>query len=215
MRIAICANEIQKNEVLEKGIGESVEIVWFNEQQEKITNVDACIDLLFDERENAENIFIKDIPVLANTVITTASQLPENYVRINAWNGFLKRDIVEVTAPNIQLKEKAETILNALGWKFIWCIDEPGMIAARIIAMIINEAYFAFEQQVSTKEEIDIAMKLGTNYPYGPFEWSKKIGLDKIYALLNRLSQNDSRYEVCELLKKEAESTRVRRNETS
>ena len=45
--------------------------------------------------------------------------------------------------------------------------DEPGFIAARIIAMIINEAYYAKGEQVSSKADIDIAMKLGTTIPWG------------------------------------------------
>ena len=56
----------------------------------------------------------------------------------------------------------------------------PGFITARVIAMIINEAFFALQENVSSKEEIDTAMRLGTNYPYGPFEWTKLIGIDKI-----------------------------------
>ena len=48
--------------------------------------------------------------------------------------------------------------------------DIPGFISARVVSMIINEAYFALEEEVSSKEEIDTAMKLGTNYPYGPFD---------------------------------------------
>ena len=69
--------------------------------------------------------------------------------------------------------------------------------------MIINEAYYTFEDDVSTKKEIDIAMKLGTNYPFGPFEWSEKIGLKNIYDLLLQLSKTDSRYTICQSLKKE------------
>ena len=42
--------------------------------------------------------------------------------------------------------------------------------------MIINEAFLALQEGVSTKEEINTAMKLGTNYPLGPFEWVEKIG---------------------------------------
>jgi 3-hydroxybutyryl-CoA dehydrogenase len=68
------------------------------------------------------------------------------------------------------------------------------MIAARVIAMIINEAYWGLGEGISTKAEIDIAMKSGTNYPYGPFEWSEKIGLSKIGALLKKLSEEDRRY---------------------
>jgi 3-hydroxybutyryl-CoA dehydrogenase len=54
--------------------------------------------------------------------------------------------------------------------------------------MIVNEAFIALKEGVSTKEEIDIAMKLGTNYPYGPFEWAEKIGTERIKNLLSKLS---------------------------
>ena len=69
--------------------------------------------------------------------------------------------------------------------------------------MIINEAYFAIGEDVSSKNEIDLAMKLGTNYPYGPFEWAKKIGLHNIYYLLKTLSNNDNRYIPAKALKQE------------
>ncbi|MFY7899172.1 MAG: 3-hydroxyacyl-CoA dehydrogenase family protein, partial [Chitinophagaceae bacterium] len=59
---------------------------------------------------------------------------------------------------------------------------------------------------ISTKQDIDVAMKLGTNYPYGPFEWSEKIGLKKIYNLLQRLEQQDATYSPCSLLKQEAQA---------
>ena len=53
--------------------------------------------------------------------------------------------------------------------------------------MIINEAFIALREGVSTKEEINTAMKLGTNYPYGPFEWAGKIGIERVNALLDKL----------------------------
>ena len=81
--------------------------------------------------------------------------------------------------------------------------DVPGMISTRVIAMIINEAYFGLGDGISSKKDIDIAMKLGTNYPYGPFEWGEKIGLKKIYALLKKLSEKDDRYTVAPALEKE------------
>ena len=85
-----------------------------------------------------------------------------------------------------------------------WVADITGFISLRVVASIINEAYFALEQQVSSKEEIDTAMKLGTNYPYGPFEWSEKIGLKNIYSLLRHLTVEQKRYEPAALLTKEA-----------
>ena len=70
--------------------------------------------------------------------------------------------------------------------------------------MIINEAWFAVGDEVSSREEIDTAMKLGTNYPFGPFEWGNKIGMQNILALLQRLYLTDSRYKPSQLLIKEA-----------
>jgi 3-hydroxybutyryl-CoA dehydrogenase len=69
--------------------------------------------------------------------------------------------------------------------------------------MIINEAYFALGDGVSTKEEIDIAMRLGTNYPYGPFELVQKIGLNNIHGLLKKLKEQSTRYNIAPALEKE------------
>ena len=81
-----------------------------------------------------------------------------------------------------------------LNREVIFVKDEPGLVAARVISMIINEAFFALGENVSSKEEIDLAMKLGTNYPKGPFEWAEKIGMDNIYSLLKKLSEKEERY---------------------
>jgi len=91
-----------------------------------------------------------------------------------------------------------------LNKKIEWVPDIAGFISARVVSMIVNEAWFALEEEVSTKKEIDTAMKLGTNYPYGPFEWGEKIGLKNIYELLTVLSKTNSRYQPAALLQKEA-----------
>ena len=52
--------------------------------------------------------------------------------------------------------------------------------------------------------EIDTAMKLGINYFMGLFEWGRVIGLARVYGLLDKLSQENTRYTPANLLKKEA-----------
>jgi 3-hydroxybutyryl-CoA dehydrogenase len=74
-------------------------------------------------------------------------------------------------------------------------------VSARVISTIINEAFLTVEENVSVEKEIDTAMKLGTNYPYGPFEWGEKIGLDKVVSLLEVLEKEQNRYKPCPLLK--------------
>ena len=208
MHIVIKATDLQKEEFLLKGVPADVRVSFFNEG-EMITDADAYFDLCFEE-EGLAFAKIKDKPVFVNAVMATSNELPVNCIRINAWNGFLKRQIVEIFATDLpagrqgsRISTDAELILQTLNWKYQLVPDIPGMISARVIAMIVNEAYFGLGDEISSKTDIDIAMKLGTNYPYGPFEWSEKIGLQKIYALLKKLAEKDTRYAVAPALEKE------------
>lgn len=199
MFIAVRSSEGQKKEFLQKGIPPGLEVEFFanNEPINTKKKLDALFD--FSEEELSMDYLREEIPVFKNEVITLLKSLPENYIRINAWPGFINRSIIEMVYNN-EMEEKGKKIMNALQWKFMRVPDIPGMIAARVICMIINEAWFALADKISTKSEIDIAMKLGTNYPYGPFEWGEKIGLAHVLGLLKKLSENDKRYEPCQLL---------------
>jgi len=77
------------------------------------------------------------------------------------------------------------------------------MITPRVVCMIINEAFYTVQEGTATEGDIDQAMKLGTNYPHGPFEWCDKIGLNDVYETLEALYQDthDERYKICSLLK--------------
>ena len=200
MHIVVKASAQQKEEFLLKGVPDSVRVSFVH--TEIIQNADVYFDLMFED-DGIAFAEIKDKPVFVNAVIICSDELPINYIRLNAWNGFFKRDSIEIVAADSQILNDGIAVLQTLNWKYQMVPDVPGMIAARVIAMIINEAYFGLGDEISTKAEIDIAMKLGTNYPYGPFEWSEKIGLQKIYTLLKKLSKTDSRYAVAPALEKE------------
>jgi 3-hydroxybutyryl-CoA dehydrogenase len=100
-------------------------------------------------------------------------------------------------------EETAELITSFLATLFDKGIrvDSPGtgFTFPRVVSQIINEAYYAFEDNLASKEDIDRAMKYGVNYPKGPFEWAKEIGVEKILMLLEDLydSTKDPRYRVC------------------
>ena len=81
--------------------------------------------------------------------------------------------------------------------------DRVGMVLPRILCQVINEALFAVQQGVAEPKDIDIAMKLGTNYPLGPIEWGEKIGFNQVYAVVAALFADlgEERYRVCPLLK--------------
>ena len=166
---------------------------------------DAVIHLLFEN--NKERITklstIADL-VVVNSLVETLNEIHPSFIRINGWPGLLNALLIEASALEEKAKEKAVALFQHLGKNVKWVDDEPGFISARIISMIINEAYFALAEGVSTKEDIDIAMKLGTAYPHGPFEWAGLIGLGKVAHLLTKLSRQEPRYSPAPLLLAEA-----------
>lgn len=191
MTIQIRCNEQQKQVLQTKP--STANIIWFNGE---IVEADAYVDLLFNSGENAFAA-VTNKPVVINEVVLTLNQLPSNYSRINGWNTFLEKEKLELVTNN---ETQTAGVLQQLGYKHIVVPDIVGMIAARNIAMIINEAYFGLQDNISTKEQIDTAMKLGTNYPFGPFEWAEKIGIENIKNLLRQLSKTDERYVPCTLI---------------
>jgi len=202
MHIVVKASEDQKAEWLGKS-GISDLDVEFISAGKNILEIEADAYFILTDEKKLQQIANVDRPFFVNAVTEILNELPANCIRINAWRGFLGRDVLEIVASE-KNKTIAEKVMNTLGWKYIFISDIRGMITARSISMIINEAYFALGDDVSTKDEIDIAMKLGTNYPYGPFEWSRKIGVKNVYHLLKKLSEEDKRYIVAHLLEKEA-----------
>ena len=76
-------------------------------------------------------------------------------------------------------------------------------ITARILAVIVNEAASAVAEGVASPHAVDTAMRLGTNYPSGPFEWGERIGLAHVVRTLDGLHAQvpDGRYRVVPLLR--------------
>jgi len=163
---------------------------------EKHRDAGLIIDLAFspDEDRIRQLSRLLPIPIMINSMAYTIGEIGQPFVRINAWPGMLGREVHELAIGPKMDGVFLEEMYRQLGWKYRLVPDIPGMVSGRILAMIINEAYYTLQENVSTREEIDIAMKLGTNYPMGPFEWSEKIGLINIYDLLNKLGATDRRY---------------------
>jgi len=211
MTIAVLADEGLKKEWLRKGVQEGVEILWCGSVKTFIATVaDVYIDLLYEpDKERTKQLAMRsDFPFFINSVEYTLQEAGNNFIRINAWPGFLERDIVEVAIAEPAQKVIVKQICEKLNWNYRIVPDSPGMITARIIASIINEAYYTYGDDISGKEEIDIAMKLGTSYPMGPFEWGKRIGLEKIGSLIAVLGKTDSRYQLAPALEKEINQLR-------
>ncbi|MFH8451149.1 3-hydroxyacyl-CoA dehydrogenase [Streptomyces fungicidicus] len=82
---------------------------------------------------------------------------------------------------------EATGLFQALGKKVSVIGDVPGMIVARTVARIIDLAVEAVAKGVATEDDVDTAMRLGVNYPLGPFEWSRRLGRGWAGELLDEL----------------------------
>ena len=166
---------------------------------EDLNTADCIIDLTIEEHPDRISQYRSTtIPILIGSVVFTLNELAINehlpIARFNHWPTFINRNCIEFTVADNHL-EKFQQIFQTLNIPTFKTADEPGFVSARTVSMIVNEAFLAREEAVSTEADIDAAMKLGTSYPLGPFEWCNKIGTDRIIRLLSKLAEKDKRYQ--------------------
>jgi 3-hydroxybutyryl-CoA dehydrogenase len=200
MILAVLASDLQKKEIAASAFFKPHELIF----SENISlwahhKADAFVDLSFEAGPEKIKFLAKLLPkpVLVNAVTDVLEKIHPQFIRINGWPGFLKGKYLEASAG----KDMQDKAAKMFGGQMVFLPDEPGFIAARIVAMIINEAYFTWEAGTGSKEDIDVAMKGGTGYPYGPFEWAELIGVERVAGLLKRLAEKNPLYELAKSLR--------------
>ncbi len=178
------------------------------------SKIDVVFDFISHESPEDLEFYLQrpELAVFVHMALTSFNEMEviadnaENVLfGFNGFPTFVNRNILECTVrdemdrgPLNVAAEKLETEIEIVD-------DRVGMVTPRIIFMIINEAYYTVQEGTASKEDIDLGMKLGTSYPFGPFEWSKQIGLENVVELLEAVYEDtkDDRYKICPLLKKE------------
>ncbi|MBK0403501.1 3-hydroxyacyl-CoA dehydrogenase [Adhaeribacter sp. BT258] len=124
-------------------------------------------------------------------------------VGFNGLPTMINRQYLEVSLLHAHAVTKLEEVCKALGTEYLVVEDRVGLVTPRIVCMIINEACYTLQEGTATVRDIDLGMKLGTNYPHGPFEWAAKIGTKNVYETLQAIYKDtkDERYKICPLLK--------------
>jgi 3-hydroxybutyryl-CoA dehydrogenase len=92
--------------------------------------------------------------------------------------------LVEVTG---RPHPATERFFATLGMHAERVADAPGLVLGRIVAQLVNEAYFALGEGIGSATDIDTGMELGLNHPRGPVEWGDLWGLDAVLAVLDGL----------------------------
>ena len=191
MSILICASDTQFSEIAEDSLALTNDL--YRIHSLKGFRTSSGFDAFFFLNvayEDIHRIDFNDQPVFLNEVARTSEELslPKNFFRLNAWPGFLSRGLWEVAGA---VDERAKKAAAILGRQLVFVGDVPGLVSATVICNIILEARIALKEGLSTREEIDKAMKLGTNYPLGPFEWERQIGAENVEQLLERLGRHE------------------------
>ena len=109
--------------------------------------------------------------------------------------------------------EATRSVAESMGKTVVVAQDAPGFIVNRILIPMLNEAVTALHEGVASAEDIDTAMKLGTNQPMGPLTLMDFIGLDTVLAIAEVLHTNlgDPRYRPCPLLRQYVAAGRLGR----
>lgn len=108
---------------------------------------------------------------------------------------------IQTSRPNLA---RAASFWRGLGYEPVEVADGPGLVRARVVCCLINEAVSALMEGVASAEDIDKAMQLGTNYPYGPLAWADHLGLDMVLGVMTGLYEEwgEDRYRPAPLLRR-------------
>lgn len=172
-------------------------------------------DLALKQRifKEVERVVGDNAIVASNTSSISITKLaagfknPSRFVGMHFFNPVPVMNLVEIIRgiqTSDEIVQQTKDLASQMGKEFVLANDVPGFITNRVLMPMINEAIYALQENVASKEDIDKAMKLGTNVPMGPLTLADFIGLDTCLAILRVLYDGlgDQKFAPCPLLVK-------------
>lgn len=168
-----------------------------------------------DEYAPEHSVFATNTSTMSPTEMGSFTKRPEKVIAMHFFNPVHKMPLIEIIRG---LETSDETVQKTLelskqfGKETVVVNEFPGFVTSRISALVGNEAFYMLQEGLGSPEEIDKAIKLGLNYPMGPFELGDLVGLDTRLNNLKYLhSKLGEKYRPAPLLEKYVKAGRLGR----
>jgi len=159
-----------------------------------------------------DTILATNTSSLSITALAAKTDRPDKVIGMHFMNPVPMMKLVEVIpglATSDETRQATLDLAQSMGKTTVLAKDIPGFIVNRVLMPYINEAVQALYEGIGTVDDIDTAMRLGTNVPMGPLKLADYIGLDTCEAIMKVLRDGlggDSKYRTCPLLSKYVEA---------
>jgi len=164
------------------------------------------------EATPVETLLCSNTSSISITAIAAHTNRPDRVMGMHFMNPVPIMKLVELIrglATSDETYDKVKAASERMGKTTVESRDMPGFIVNRVLMPYINEAVYALYEGIGSVEDIDTAMKIGTNVPMGPLTLADFIGLDTCLAIMGVLHSGlggDSKYRPCPLLRKYVEA---------
>lgn len=145
-----------------------------------------------DEHAPDPCYFASNTSTMSPTELGSYTKRPERVIAMHFFNPVHKMKLVEIIRgleTSDETAQAADAAAQKMGKETVVVNEFPGFVTSRISTLVGNEAFRMLEEGVGSAEDIDKAIKLGLNYPMGPFELGDLVGLDTRLNNLNYLHQ--------------------------
>ncbi|WP_414491243.1 3-hydroxyacyl-CoA dehydrogenase [Sutcliffiella horikoshii] len=225
----IISKGLEKGKLTEQEAGELRDSLFYStELEEAVKEANLIIEAVPENMEIKKSVYEKldkiapsdcyfasNTSTMSPTEIGSFTSRPEKVIAMHFFNPVHKMKLVEIVRGLETSDETAEFIRAAaekMGKETVVVNEFPGFVTSRISALVGNEAFYMLQEGVGTPEEIDKAIKLGLNYPMGPFELGDLVGLDTRLNNLKYLHEKlGEKYRPAPLLEKYVKAGRLGR----